>query len=523
MPKASASTEPAIGGEKGGAARARPARRIGVVLAVFMLLTTGVVAAMFLMNLPLGERDKMEYRYTSVLSLRAMRTLPGWIGAGAALLGTWKLVRGEQRAGLAAGAVALAVLCGWTWWQPPEPAYQHVFNLMSPSHDGAFVLEAEKVGPMEPYLRRFGDYLRRTPEDVFGTRVLSNPPGMTVLSALVEGTLPTPVPDAAPERAFMAPDLEASQAHDVAVRIRMSFVLTAILAASGVFAYLLGREFLSPLGAAVFALLVTINPATANFSPGKDPAQLLTINAMMWLWFSGHRRQTVLCSALAGAVLVVGATFGLIHVWVALAAVLATAWKTVADGASLGRYVVARIVPAAVGAAGVVGVVYLATGWNIPLTLAAVAKRFQEIQYTIKFTRPLWAVIGLPLFLLFVSPAVFVIGALSRPWRVRRAGGATWGTCVLASTVAVMLVTYVIGVTYELPRLWIAFLPLLTLGACADWAVLRGRAPRPRVFQPVALLVAVHLVTTFVNVAMLDARESEYRMMQQKMFGEPSR
>ena len=216
--------------------------------------------------------------------------------------------------------------------------------------------------------------------------------------------------------------------------VHVSIVLCALWAASAFFAYLLGRQFLSPMGAAVFALLVTFNPATLHFSPGKDPSQLLTINAMLWAWFAGRRRRSASLSALAGALLMVGMVMGLIHLWVALAAVLATGWDEWRMACVKG-WLMRQVLPAAGGAGALVAVVYLTIGWNMPATFLAVNRRFAEMQQINPANRTLWFFIGLPLFLLFLSPGFWAMGWLSiRRWTSRvRNHGSGFGLTLMAA------------------------------------------------------------------------------------------
>ena len=101
-----------------------------------------------------------------------------------------------------------------------------------------------------------------------------------------------------------------------------------------------------------------------------------------------------------------------------IAALSATLWHDRAHW----RALLARcILPAAIGAGVVIAVGWLAVGWNIPLTLWATARRWTDIQKNFDMNRPLWYLIGLPIFLLFLSPGLWTLSglALRRP-RLRR-------------------------------------------------------------------------------------------------------
>lgn len=491
-------------------------------LAVFALLTTGLLYILYTREVPLGETGRFVYRYSKMLPIR--------LGRGAALLpvvglfavAARMLARPRAaRAGLLVGGIAMAGLTAWTWWEPPYFLQQHSINLLSPSHEGAFLIEAiTQVKPSaSDYLRRFDrERLTRSVEEMRGTRVLSNTPGTTLLAYGTIRAWPSDVREPGVfEEYLLRSETRPEDVPAVAYAMKFSVVLTVLWGASSVFAYLLGRQFLSPLGAGLFALLVTFNPATANFVPGKDPAQLLTINAMLWAWFVGVKRRSAPWTAAAGGVLVVGMAWGLIHVWVALAALVATAWHARRDREPMGGAVVRYLVAPAAGAVAVALAIYLATGWNVVGTLLAVSRRYADVQQWIKYDRHLWFWIGAPLFLLFVSPVVYaLVAARRRAWW--RPGDEGWR--VLVSTVVTMAVVYVVGVTYELPRLWVAFVPLLTLGAVAGWPALRVRDGR-RVVGFVIVLVVVNCVTTAMHVAALDARESEFRLQVNQGGGGP--
>ena len=473
---------------------------------------------MFLLDIPLGERGRMEYRYSLYPEYRFLQAMQLILAIGACalviILLARKRTRWAQPSALLLFTISLSWMCAWTWYAPPKPAVYHGMNLYSPSHDGAFVFEAEQAGPIAQYLRDFPRLLQRSPEQMLGTRVLSNPPGTTLLVRGVQTLWPFD-----PDRPGLIDRLlldSGDRPHVLrlqALRMRVSIVLTALWGISGLFAYLLGRLFLSCAGAVVFCLLVTFNPATVHFSPGKDPMQLLTINAMLWAWFAGYRRDRPELSLLAGMVLVVGLVFGLVHFWIALAAHSATLWIALRQQQSPWHTFRRHSLPAIAGCLLVVVVAYLAIGWNIPATLLAVAQRFAQIQHTIRYSRPLWFVIGLPLFVLFLSPTVVAMPFLRRRrWRARGPG-----TPILGSTVAVMLLTYLIGVTYELPRLWIAFLPLLTLGVCANQPLLKS-APLRRAIPALITLTTLHIAATALHFSLLDPREAEYRLSTRRYF-----
>jgi len=271
------------------------------------------------------------------------------------------------------------------------------------------------------------------------------------------------------------------------------------------FAYALGRVFLPSQGAAVFAIIVAFNPCTVHFVPGKDPAQLLAVNAMLWALLAGWRKRSRMLCALGGMILVGGAVLSLVQIWVALIALGAILWHD--RGHAMGS---ARdtILPAAIGAVAFVAAVWLATGWNIPLTLFAVSRRWSQLQNAFVMDRAIWYAIGLPIFLLFLSPGFFALLVLSlRRLRLM------FGTRLAICTVTVMVLIYfVIGLTYELPRLWVAFLPPLTLGLAIDRPLLHARRDHPRATNALLAIVLTQVIFTSLHWTIFDARESEFRI-----------
>lgn len=472
------------------------------------------------LNVRLGQ-GYFEYRWSPVRHLRSTRMLVVLLVVGVACWSVWWLAQGERRlrrAGAVLFALTLLLAGAWAWWAPPNPLNQQFFNARSFSTDGAFVFEAEKIEAAGTYLRRFGEVLRQTPAELGGTRVLSNPPGTTMLAYALRRAFP---PNAHGWMERLLVDAQYARPHEAAEfgpPLRFSIALMLMWMLSGGLAYGLGRVFLSPAGAAVFAIMLTFNPCTIHFVPGKDPGQLLTINAMLWAWFAGWKRGSWLLSALAGALLVVGSVFGLVHIWIALAALAATIWQDLRlprdakqrVARTIARYVLA----AAMGAAAVVVAAYVLIGWNIPSTLMAVSSRWGELQKTFDMNRPIWFIIGLPIFLLFLTPGTWALASLSL--RRRRLN---LGSRLALCTAGIMLLIYFgMGVTYELPRLWVAFLPTLLLGLALDSPLLRSRGFHRRIAQALVLIVCVQMVFTAFHWTLFDAREAEYRLLTQRYF-----
>ena len=413
-------------------------------------------------------------------------------------------------------ACVAALLVAWTWWAPPQPVLQHTFNLNSPSHEGAFVYEARGPWGAAQYLRQF-DLRIAAPEKEFGgTRVISNPPGMTLIAMAAMRVMP---PDKEHpwwiDRWLLAapPGVLHTTAWPGALRVALATLM--LWGASGVFAYLLGREFLSAPGATVFTLIVLFNPSTVLFTPGKDPAQLLTINAMLWAGLVGWRRGSIILCAISGGLLLVGSLIGLIHIWVALAAFAAVVWHTWRTREPLATLVLRTILPAAAGFLLLALSIDVAIGWNPLATLVAVQRRWSQVQPTIAVNHTLWFFIGLPIFLLFTSPAFWaVIGLNVR--HLRR--GIGFGRRLLICTLLAMAATYVLGIPYELPRLWVAFLPPLALGAMIDLPMFHAEHSPRRVWRPLAMIVAVQICFTALHWTIFDVRESEYRLTTERLW-----
>ena len=128
--------------------------------------------------------------------------------------------------------------------------------------------------------------------------------------------------------------------------------------------------------------------------------------------------------------------------------------------------------------------------------------------------RPVWYAIGLPIFLLFVAPGTWALLGLNLR-RIRWG----FGTRLTICTIVVMAIIYgPLGVTYELARLWVAFLPPLMLGLSIDLPLLRARGTSHRAAVALALLVGVHVTFTVLHWSLFDARESELRLTTNRFY-----
>ena len=118
-----------------------------------------------------------------------------------------------------------------------------------------------------------------------------------------------------------------------AVGLVFFWLLTGMWVCAGVFLYASARLFWPPAVAVAFSLCCVISPMTLLFTPGKDPAQLLTMAVPLCLWLVAVRGRRAWLAALAGAACVAACLASLVHVWLA-ATVVAAAWLGGAGWAS---------------------------------------------------------------------------------------------------------------------------------------------------------------------------------------------
>ncbi|MCG3130077.1 MAG: hypothetical protein FLDDKLPJ_00825 [Phycisphaerae bacterium] len=512
-------------------------------------------------EVPLGQPDYLVYRYSQWRLVRLMRAcVPALIGAGM----IWSLHRSRLDRGSLASWVCVAgtaALAAWTWFAPPQPVSQHMFNLNSPSHDGAFIWEAEEVGDPRTYVSAvFYERLRLDVARMRGTRVLSNPPGATLLAWACQRLIRDhprwrdfadrilnwgdAAPDSAPQAGSSANpasrdagDPEEAWPEDFRTAVLFSLVLTLLWALSWPLGYAVARLYLPPAAALVIGTACAWNPATLNFTPGKDPAQGLTTLMIVYPALRGFLRGSGAWSCLSGAALIAGLTLGLVHAWVALILAAGTglcAWRS--RGA--GRWFKINLLPACVGAGLSVAALYALTGWNLPRTCVAVTLRYPQIQVHLREGG--YTFVGFPVFLLFAGPTFWVLAATAMRVmtadRGRRcvAGASTEmsdvaaaaGRWIMLAAAPCLMYCYFFANNNEIARLWMPFLTLLTVSLSmmlrdrlgspneTDVATLRSAdAPSDRSVRPVLLLLlALQLGVTLMHWSLMDAREAEWRL-----------
>jgi hypothetical protein len=481
--------------------KARPSSLVRIVLQGWFALTIGTLLLMRRFHIGLGE-GSFAYLFSERQGDRIVRAL--WLLPIAAVT-LLAIARAASRDWLAPWLALLAVIgfTIWTFLAPIKPIEQHSFNLHSPSHDGAFVNEVfEMRSSLGDYLRGFDRRIQQSPSELRGTRVISNPPGMTILFYAVPYCWTPDIEHPGWLERFLSRhyDLEGAALINTMVTVQIAAFLMILWLLAAIVLYAAARVIdLPPSGAMLCVLIAWFNPSTVHFAPGKDPAQLLTVGLMSWTWLIAWKQHRPLIAAIAGAVMLLSATIGLIHFWIAAALIVATFWQERQRTLRLMLYFVA-------GAVAIDVLVYLLIDWNIFKTLFTVWRRFTQIQHELALNHTIWFFIGLPLFLLFVSPAMVLPGALEL--RDRRMN---FGARLAIVTVGMMALSYILGVTYELPRLWVVFLPLLSLGLLSV-TPLAGVRHNGRALRAVMFIAIVHILFTAAHWSMLDARESEHRL-----------
>ena len=486
--------------------------RLLAVAALFPLLVLVVLHAF---RVPLGKPDKFVYLYSppGIVSHR-VAAVPAAIGLAALPAGgVWLAFSGRRRrrrAGLvlvAAGCVALGV---WAYCAPPAFRWQHFFNMQSPSHDGAFFGEAyyaRRVG-LKGYLHDFPQRARTPPEEMRGTRVISNPPGATLIAVGTSSVLErSPRLRNWVSTISVDAELPTEMVRLVTVSLGFALGLQLLWLLAAPFLYWSARVFLSAPAAAVFAIVCMFSPMTLLFAPGKDAAQLLTVAVPLWLWLRAWRRQEAWTAVLAGALFMLACLLSLVHIWIAAIVFVASAVGTPASAWQ--KFALRTCLPAVAGAFAVIGILRFLCNLDVYASAWAAACGQAAITRSVDAMPLVWQMLGVPLFLLFAGPALWCVG-LWLPRRHLYDVEARFGCCLSLGAVAVMLAT--VGFTnLETPRLWIPFTPLLLLGAALQLSVFRQ--PDRRAAALLATLVFVQLAASAVQWSLMDMREAETRLL----------
>ncbi len=490
-------------------------------------------------HVPLGCPGRFVYLYSPLAAYRLAAVPAAVLLAGTLAAGTW--LASSSRAGLALAALGAIALSAWAYVAPPHYRNQHIFNSESPSQEGAFVSEALRVISVRDYLRDFPRRAQAPPAAMRGTRVISNPPGATLLAVAVERSVdrwPAVREWALGSLLSEVPTSEAVRTVQYAQAVGLVFfwVLTGLWVIAAAVLYGLARLFVTPVSAAAYALCCVFAPATLLLAPGKDPAQLLTVAAPLLLWLWAARRDRVLPAVLAGVTLPLVCLASLVHIWIAAIVVAATWLATEQRTRLLGRAVLPGLVGATLSVLGL----YLLMDVNLIAIMRAVARAQAEVTRGPAAMPLAWQTLGMPLFLLFVGPAFWTttmwtvwpgLGMRDSADRDAHAGGgrdahptrqmpdaypARLGRYLLIGTAVVMLAT--VGFTnVETPRLWIPFTPLLLLGALLQLSALHR--PNRGAAQLLVLLVAVQIIMSALQWSLMDIREAETRLVEQRFFG----
>lgn len=533
-----------------------PAPRWTRALLLATALPLAVHLLLFQLNVPLGCPGRFVYLYSPIYVMRLER-LPSFVPAGALLaLGVYLAARSETRedtpstkpptsrkltrwSGHLSALLGLVLLAVAAYRAPPQHLSQHYFNANSPSHDGAFVEEAQQITDLRTYLRDFPARARSAPAELRGTRIISNPPGATLLAYGLDRlrlTLPSLGAYAGEGiRAGIGDDTLYSRLRPQAeLSILFLWTLTALWALSGVTLYAAGRALLPTAPAWTYAIVCVLTPATLLFVPGKDPAQLLTASIPLGLWLLAWRRGRSWAAALAGATLVLTCLASLAHVWLAAIVFGATLWATwgecgrTRDFSALRRLLLRVLLPAATAAVLVAGLLGLLCDLNLVASLRAVAQSQAEVTRGPHAMPFMWQTLGAPLFVLFSGPALWCVLAWSMAGHTpppaalapSTAYDRRFANALLLGTVAVLVGT--VGFTnVETPRLWIPFVPLLMLGAFVRLNTRVGRRV-PSLATWLAALIAVQVCVSALQWSLMDARESETRLVEQAFFDRPA-
>jgi hypothetical protein len=484
----------------------RPRPIFAVLFPAAILL--GVTVLLFQLKVPLGQ-GSLVYRWSELEAYKLTRTPAGLFAVALMAVAVLCLYSRRANARRLGGVMMVAGWLGlvaWTMFAPPSPRMQHLINGVSPSQDGAFVLESAAAASPGGYMKMYPARMGSDVTDMLGTRVLSNPPGTTLLAIVARsfGQFPDP------ELRTLDSGAAGSVAHHFDAALWFAALTALLWAAAPVALYFAARTCLPPGAAALVGVAGVTSAAALAFAPGKDTAQVLLVCLQLLAAARLARSGHFVAGVLLGAVSTLAVGFGLLLLWTGLAVVAWAIWER-ARRSSL-RSAALLCAPVLLGGGAMVVVLFVTLGWNLPATTLLVARKFGEVQSTIAIDRATWWFIGLPIWVVLGPVAAASVLLLRRG--ISRRGGT--GVRLLVTTTACMAMTYVFGVQYELPRLWLAFTPLIVMAAVASVPALGSRSPA--IGRLAAMLLAAHLATAVLQWTVLDLRESEYRIRTQRMF-----
>lgn len=487
-------------------------RTILLISAIPLLIT----ATLFLFDVPYGRPGVLVYHYSPLAARRlTAAAIPILLIALCALISRRLPFphRISQRAACTLVLLGAVLLGLWTHVAPPAATNQHFFDMRSVAQEGAFVIEAARIESLDAYLRQFPASLSRTVDQLRGARVLSNPPGVTILAYLADRTLLS-----APRFSQWIIDAHGGdfsarspQGHIFAQAMTLVWLFSIAWIAAAAILYALARLWLDPLPAAALTLVCWFNPSTAAFSPGKDPAQLLTIALILWGFFGAWVRRQPLRALIGGMALAIGLAAGLIHAWIFLIALTAMLWAGRSDPPALRRALTHCLLPGAAGAALCLVAARLIWGWNIPVTLFAVTASYFRAADVPPW---IWNLAKPPMFALFAGAGFWVLLAATFHRRLTDET-ARLGNALIWSTLGAILLACP-STALETPRLWVAFLPTLLLGIALSIPMFRQ--PSPAATKALLTLIASHLITTCLQWCLFDVRESEMRLLTGRLF-----
>lgn len=497
-----------------------------------------ILAVLFASSITLGSPRRFVYPYSLIAHQRlASSLIPMLVLLPMLLACRWigSSERARHRLGLSIFALGYLAIVLWTHVGPPRARLEHVFNMSSPSQDGAFMIEARTITNLPDYLETFPELLQRSPDELRNIRVLSNPPGATILArGVLELQRAAPQLFDSIERLVVAGEEGVSDPNnEYAQDEAFTILLTLMWAAAILFAYPLARLWLAPLAALTVAVACVFNPTSVMFTPGKDPAQLLTVLAMLFFWFRGYVKGRWWWGAAFGAAAVVGALLSLVHIWIALIAVTATIWHAGRSSERHRRILTVSLLPAAASAVVVSLIAYLSIGCNIPVILFATARRYMELQQDVLISPFYYNLLGGGIFLLFIGPTFWMLLTLAFSERGRRTNAAATrphsdvddcrrlGRTLLICTLAVLLYTYFFAQNAEIPRLWTVFVPLLVLPLAIRFPPLPRRGKGASAKWSPTLLIAILACQTYGTLlcwSLMDPRGTETRLVTGQYF-----